>query len=90
MSKPPSHTWQVSRHTPRRQAQGSWGSTASMIARSSSKVPPTSDPLPDIVSRRIVVAGGFGRRERMRTSIEEMSSTPFSAPCPTWLPGWKL
>ena len=26
----------------------------------------------------------------MRESIDEMSPIPASAPCPTWLPGWKL
>ena len=63
-------------------------SAASMTARISSKFRPTSLPFPDIVSRRTVVEYRFF--ERMRASIPEMSAIPSSAPCPTWLPGWKL
>ncbi len=47
----PSHTWQVSRHTP----TFSSNSTASMMAASSSKRPPTSVPLPAMVSSSSVV-----------------------------------
>ena len=33
---------------------------------------------------------GRDKPEKMRTSISDISSMPFSAPWPTWEPGWKL
>mgnify|MGYP002335557561 CR=1 FL=1 len=61
--------------------------TRSRMARSSAKLPPTSDPLPAMVSRSTVVDCS-GRRIAFRCPA--MRSTPASAPWRTWLPGWKL
>ena len=58
-----------------------------MIARSSSKLRPTSLPLPAMVSSSTVV-GSSG--VYTSSSIPAISRTPASAPCFTWLPGWKL
>ena len=83
MSYPASETWQVSRHTPIL----SDSSTRSRISRSSSNRPPTSLPLPAMVSSRTVVVWS-GRRMSLRPWA--MKVTPASVPWPTWLPGWKL
>ena len=58
-----------------------------MISRSSSKRPPTSEPLPDMVSSNTVVWYS-GRRMALRVSA--IWQMPVSIPCSVWLPGWKL
>ena len=75
--------WQVSMHTP------IWvfSATRSSISRSSSNRPPTSEPLPDMVSSSTVVCcSGF----RMAFSVSAIWLMPTSMPCSVWLPGWKL
>ena len=58
-----------------------------MMARSCSKRPPTSLPLPAMVSSSTVVV-----MPGKSTSLSSAAifSMPASMPCPTWLPGWKV
>ena len=73
----------MSRHTPSLSESSTW----SITARSSWKLRPTSEPLPAMVSKSTVVAIS-GRSTAFRAWA--MRAMPASAPCFTWLPGWKL
>ena len=81
-SYPASWIWQVSMQT----IILFWFSMPSIIYFKSSKVVPSSVPLPAMVSKQIT-GPSFSSKTRFNPLIILLS--PRSLPRPTWLPGWR-